>query len=77
MGAKIIVLNSLTKNDQFLTFSVLSWGGGHGRGATTITTTITTTTTTSKFLPPLGAENSEFPICLVLAQGCRKGDPQT
>ena len=35
------------------------------RGATTtiiITTTITTTT--SKFLPPLGAENSEFPTCV-------------
>ena len=48
--------------------------GGHGRGAT-ITTIITTTN--FKFLPPLGAENSEFPVCLVLAQGYRKGDPQT
>ena len=57
-------------------FSVLSWGGGHGRGAI-ITIIIILIITTAKVVPPLGAENSEFPICLVLAQGCRKGDPQT
>ena len=50
------------------------------RGAT-LTTTITTTTTiiiiiitTSKFLRPLRAETL---LVSRLAQGCRKGDPQT
>ena len=57
----------------------ISWGGGHVRGATTITTTTTTTTTittitTSKFLRPLRAETL---LVSRLAQGCRKGDPQT
>ena len=55
------------KNDQFLIFSVLSWGGGHGRGAT-ITKTIIIITTT-KVVPPLGAENSEFPILLSSCSG--------
>ena len=63
-------------------FSVLSWGGGHGRGAiattitiTTITITITTTIImTAKVLVPLGVE---FLFASPLAQGCRKGDPQT
>ena len=44
-------------------FSVLSWGGGHGRGAIIIITTIITISTT-KFLPPLGAETLlVFPAC--------------
>ena len=52
----------------------MGWGSREGA---IIIIIITMITTNSKFLPPLGAENSEFPVCLVLAQGCRKGDPQT
>ena len=44
----------------------ISWGGGHGRGATTSTIT---TITTSKFLRPLGVENSEFPILVSSCSG--------
>ena len=51
----------------------MSWGGGHGRGAITIIATITA----AKVLVLLGAENSECPSVSRLAQGCRKGDPQT
>ena len=51
----------LTNIVQIVMIFRKSWGGGHdGRGAT-----ITIITTNSKFLPPLGAENSEFPVCLL------------
>ena len=66
MSTKFYILKSLTTNDQFSIFSVLSWGGGHGRGAT-ITNTIIITT--AKVVPPLGAENSEFPILLSSCSG--------
>ena len=67
MSTTFYILKSLTKNYQFLIFSVLSWGGGHGRGAT-ITKTIIIITT-AKVVPPLGAENSEFPILLSSCSG--------
>ena len=50
----------------------ISWGGGHGRGATT---TSTLTSTTSKFLRPLGVENSEFPILVSSCSGMQKRRP--
>ena len=67
----LCTLNRVGVSVKMINVNFLLKRGGHGRGAIII---ITITTITSKVLVPL-ASGSLF--VSRLAQGCRKGDPQT